>query len=358
MLNLHVLQAAYGDCLFLEFGSHSPRYILIDGGPPDTYGYSLKPFLSGLAEQGLPLDLVLLSHVDNDHVIGLLDYFAQLGEEDNQLPIPSALWLNSFSATLDPDHAIQPRLTALLALDQAGAMSESAFTIEGVKEGHKLRTLALLRRVPINTEFDNQLITVETAPRLLVFDDVELIVIGPTQANLDALRGEWMAWLSKQENLIDAQPFVLSNSDRSIPNLSSITLLARTADRTILLTGDARSDHLLSGLKQANLLDANGQLHVNVLKLPHHGSSRNITKSFFKQITADVYVASANGKDGNPDLATLIWLVEAAQEQGRKVEIVATNDTSSLQSLVSQYPPATYNFTLRLLQTGETSLVV
>ena len=43
MLKLRVVQAAYGDRLILELGSPAqPKYILIDGGPPDIYQRHLK----------------------------------------------------------------------------------------------------------------------------------------------------------------------------------------------------------------------------------------------------------------------------------------------------------------------------
>lgn len=57
-----------------------------------------------------------------------------------------------------------------------------------------------------------------------------------------------------------------------------------------------------------------GRAHFDVIKAPHHGSDRNIKKTFFRKVTADRHILSANGRDGNPDLATLIWLVEAAKD--------------------------------------------
>jgi hypothetical protein len=61
--------------------------------------------------------------------------------------------------------------------------------------------------------------------------------------------------------------------------------------------GDALGDHILDGLEKGGHL-VDGKMHLDVLKLPHHGSERNITPTFFKNITADVYLASANGRTG------------------------------------------------------------
>ena len=360
MLRLHVVQAAFGDCLLLEHGpAAAPRFVLIDGGPPDTFDQHLKPLLLQLQQRGFALDLVVLSHVDNDHVVGLQDYFTELRLPDNDLPVPTGLWHNSFGPTLDPGNTIQPRLTALITPGRANVMVESGMVVEGIEEGVGLRTAARLLNIPLNDGIANQLITVDNVPAPVVINGLELVVVGPTQANLDELAQQWEKWLTAHEDDIrTGNVAVMANSDQSVPNLSSIMLLARAEGRTILLTGDGRSDHLLAGLAQAGLLDAQGSLHVDVLKLPHHGSNRNMTKSFFKKVKAATYVASANGKDGNPDLATLIWLVEAAQEQQRQVKLVVTNQTPSIAKLLEEYPPATYGYSLQILAAGEHEVIV
>ena len=134
--------------------------------------------------------------------------------------------------------------------------------------------------------------------------------------------------------------------------------MPRLEEKTILLTGDGRGDHLLQGLQQAGLLDAQGKIHVNILKLPHHGSDRNATRGFFRKVTAGQYIISANGLYGNPDLATLIWIVEAAREQGRSIEILVTNETPSSRQLVQEYPPGEYGYRLTTMAAGAHALTV
>jgi hypothetical protein len=79
----------------------------------------------------------------------------------------------------------------------------------------------------------------------------------------------------------------------------------------MLLTGDARGDDILMGLKDAKFLDSRGRLHVDLLKIPHHGSDRDVAPQFFQALTADHYVISANGENDNPDCETLCWLAES-----------------------------------------------
>ena len=358
MFKLHLIQAAFGDSLLLEYGSgDKPQYVLIDGGPRGTYKNHLRKVLEPLGQNGAELGLVMLSHVDTDHVTGLVDFFAELRDQkasEETLLIPAhALWHNSFGRTVDPEGTIAPRFAATLsAVSTANVqtlMSHSQAALLGIADGNKLRVLAMQLGISINDGFAD-VITTDTAPDPIPLGELSLRVVGPTPANLEALRQEWEEWLEEHENVItDEEPLVMANADKSIPNLSSICVLATAEDRTLLLTGDARGDHILDGLSTAGLLDENGRLHVDVFKLPHHGSNRNITKTFFKKITADRYAVSADGKHGNPDYDTLTWVVEAAHEGGRQIEIIATNATPSTEKLLQDYPPDQWGYTLTIM---------
>lgn len=354
MFALTAVQAFFGDSLLIEYGTAAaPRFILVDGGPAHTYEQHLSGVLTRLKQAGHDLELVVLSHVDTDHVTGLLDYVADLRAGNAALPTFGALWHNSFARTIDVNGTLMPRLRAALATAGIQTMSTSGIAINGVGEGHQLRAQALALPVPLNPGFANDLITAETAGAPRVFDNLQLQVVGPTQANLDELRIKWEEWLDDHEDAINsADPYVMANSDRSVPNLSSIQLFAQADGKTMLLTGDGRSDHLIQGLDMAGLLTPAGTLHVDLLKLAHHGSDRNVTKTFFKKITADTYVASADGTNDNPDLATLIWIVEAAEADGRQIEIICTNETDATRKLVDEYAPQDYGYTLEVMDAG------
>lgn len=351
MFTLHAVQAQYGDCFILEFGTEAKRrFILIDGGPPDTFDADLAPALEAIVQDGT-LDLAVVTHIDSDHIVGLLDLFAALEEDEANGEPPrvsvGGLWHNSFQKSLDPDGAIAQRLQTLMSVAGAARMTmplaaDAFFT---VKEGNRLRILAKKLKVPVNKGFADDLVMLETATQPISFGKLCLRVVGPTQENLDALRDEWLAWLAKTEKQAPSNPAVLANADQRVPNLSSIVLLAECDGKTVLLTGDARSDHILDGLEQAGLL-TNDKLHVDVLKVAHHGSSRSVTAKFFKTITADKYVISANGRDDNPDYDTLKWIVEAAQKAQRPIEIIVTNATPSTKALKQSHKPAEYGYRL------------
>ena len=360
MFKFHVVQAEFGDCLLLEYGKDSSHFTLIDGGPPSNFETNLDPVLRKVAKQKAPLDLCVLSHVDNDHIVGLVDYFAQLQADATGLPTPKELWHNSWGRTIDPDNAIAPRIMALMTASRTAAMPTATNAVLGIKEGNSLRTRAVQLDIPLNAAFgDGAVITVGKTRKPVRLGNLTLQIVGPTQKNLDRLRKDWLEWIEKHEDQVasgDVQ--VMANSDRSVPNLSSIVILAEAHGKTILLTGDGRSDHLLQGLEEAGKLDGDGALHVDILKLAHHGSERDVTREFFERVTADVYVASANGRDGNPDLPTLSWIAETAKESGRTIRIVVTNLTPSVTQFKKKFPTGKFPYQLEIMNKGDHSMVL
>ena len=355
MFNLRIVQANYGDSFILEYGTaQDPHYLLIDGGPKDVYVDDLRSEIQFISANGGKLDLVAISHVDKDHIVGVMDLFAELLDQrangDAELVEVGGLWHNSFAATIDTGGAIQSRLAAAMATAGATSMQQAGMVINGVAEGHHLRIQAQQLAVSINDGFPQGIICTDDAPSPISFANLQLTIVGPSRANLDELKDEWEDWLDDQEtNIASGNPQLMANADTSIPNLSSIMFLAEADGKTILFTGDGRSDHLLGGLNDAGLLNAAGELHVDVFKVAHHGSNRNVTKTFFKKVTADTYVVSANGHPDNPDLSTLIWIVEAAKQASRQIEIIATNQTPSLEKLVEEYPKQEFMYDLEIM---------
>jgi glyoxylase-like metal-dependent hydrolase (beta-lactamase superfamily II) len=105
LLALEALQADAGDCLLLRFGRpDKPSLVVIDGGPTGVYQSSLKPRLEQLREPHgagpLPVRLVMVSHIDDDHIRGILGLFGELVEQRETNADAwcemEGLWHNSF----------------------------------------------------------------------------------------------------------------------------------------------------------------------------------------------------------------------------------------------------------------------
>lgn len=229
-------------------------------------------------------------------------------------------------------------------------MPQCLAAVNGISQGNQLRVKAQQLGIAINEGFPDDLILTDTAPSTIPLGNIAVKIVGPGRENLEELRGEWDDWLDRNEpDIASGDPISMANSDDSVPNLSSLMFLAEAEGRSILFTGDGRSDHLLDGLDAASLLDDNDELHVDVLKVMHHGSDRNVTRRFFETVTADTYIVSANGHPDNPDLSTLIWMVEAAKRQDRKIKIVITNETRAIRKLRGEYDENEYGYELDVM---------
>lgn len=64
--------------LLLSSNNDSSNSILINGGTFQTYEKEFKPTIKALPVKGKKLDLIMLSHIDNDHVLGLLDLLEEI----------------------------------------------------------------------------------------------------------------------------------------------------------------------------------------------------------------------------------------------------------------------------------------
>lgn len=363
MFNFHMIQAEHGDCFILEYGTHKkPKYILIDGGPETIYEHHLRNELQKINQKGEKLDLIISTHVDNDHIIGLTELFVESYAKQKIIAFDQ-LWYNSFGKSFNIDDKLEKRIKKLLIKirDVRLAKTPERNVHRGISQGEELKQLADLLDININKKFKGNLISLENPSNPIKFDNLKLFIIGPTKKTLDKLKGHWEKWITDYEKKLmhrDVEKSLIKKADDSIPNLSSIMVLAEVDNKSILLTGDGLGKHIIDGLTKLRLLDKKGKLKVDVLKLPHHGSDRNVTVDFFRTILADKYIISGNGYHGNPEFPPLKWIVEVANEQNREIEIYVTNITNNIKKLLNKYKPKEYNYKLIVIDKNASSMKI
>lgn len=313
LFSLEALDADHGDALLLHYGTvNNPEFVVIDGGPSDVYELSIKPRIEEIAairgvQTPLPARLVMVSHIDADHITGVLDML-----QDQNSPVQvGALWHNSFDDIVGNAAALED----LGDQDEAAAANfgTDAWTMAlaaGVAQGRKLRKLAIQQGLQVNAGVKGW--WVDSGDEADLGRGLKLTIVGPRRSEIKDLREKWDATLASLPGLSpDARRAkVAAFTDKSAANLASIVAMAEKGGKTMLLTGDARGDIIKKGLSSAGLLK-NGKLHVDLLKVPHHGSDRNVTQGFFNEITADHYVFSGNDKHDNPEIETLEMLTKA-----------------------------------------------
>lgn len=329
LFTLDAVFAREGDAMILHYGPpDEARWILIDGGTRGVYKRFLRPRFEQVRalfgfddDTSFPLRMVMVSHVDSDHISGVLDLLTELEEADAQQQRPpfriETLWHNSFDDLLgNQGEEIVSRIAAALARGDLVGMPamtrEARAVVATTGQGRRLRHLAGRLDLRVNSPFEGLVMASESAAVAVELGHgLTFTVLGPRRAQVEAYQEQWDEDL---ERILDEDDTAgaLAFTDDSPFNLASLSVLARLGERTMLLTGDARGDHLIEGLIAAGLLaDEDDSLHVDLLKVPHHGSSHNVTTRFFEQVTADHYVISADGKNENPDVETLQMIADA-----------------------------------------------
>jgi beta-lactamase superfamily II metal-dependent hydrolase len=229
-MKLHAFHATDGDCLLLE--SSKGRRILIDGGRSPSFEDGTRPVLDSLRDANKTIDLVVVSHIDADHISGiipLLDGFGQWvafqhrqttsspGERAKlkkpKLPKPpeiKAVWHNSWRNQLGD------------LVDPAGNLAQAVASAVSVAFGENIedvpnpaaRALANLATsmaqgedlmnlidgagvpIPFNKPFDG-MVMLQDPIHVEKLGTLKLSVLGPMQEYLDTLRQEWQKWINK-----------------------------------------------------------------------------------------------------------------------------------------------------------------
>ena len=160
MIKLHIVQAEFGDCFILESKlSNESTIMLIDGGPYQTFKNHLKPTIQKLLLYR-KIDLMILSHIDNDHIIGLLDLLVEINNQresgTKELVKISKMWHNSFKDLLEFSEEPKKLLANIFpvqSLIKSKNITES-LVMKGFQQGTDLTKFAKSLKIPINAGFD------------------------------------------------------------------------------------------------------------------------------------------------------------------------------------------------------------
>ncbi|GAA4115975.1 hypothetical protein GCM10022415_12720 [Knoellia locipacati] len=229
-MRLRVFFAGDGDCLLLTTGEG--RHVLVDGGRTVPFRENARPVLADLASAGEQVDLLVVSHIDADHIAGVIsllkevaawevhDY--QVGEGGNPThPAPPTprppkvvgLWHNAWRAQLGdlegPVAALAAHTAEALSLasgeadDATGAARLALDSLSGLAESIA-DGVTLLRladdETPVarNAAFDHGLVLLRSPVHVEQVGSMALQVLGPAEVHLKKLREEWRAWIARQ----------------------------------------------------------------------------------------------------------------------------------------------------------------
>jgi hypothetical protein len=364
-----VFQSDKGDCLLLE--SDTGTRILADGGMLPAYNKFVAPHLARLRKANKELDLVYVSHIDEDHIVGILRmmddeaawrvFDFQRAQGNTQFPKPEnprpalakEIWHNAFHEQVGANAGpIEDLLAASASILSASILPKNLGLAEefGELALSQKQAILLSRRIgakqlgiPLNSPAAGKLMFVRPNLSPFTLGGLNVFVIGPFEADLKVLRTDWNKWLKENQkviqkieeqaaedeanmganvaalaNLLAARADELGKRENvTPPNLASLMLLieeptAAGGPRRYLMTGDGAWQDILAGLRHHGLLTAASPgIHVDVLKAQHHGSENNFSEEFCKTITADHYIFCGNGEHENPDLRVVELVLDS-----------------------------------------------
>lgn len=361
-MKVRFYKARFGDAIHII--TNNGKNIFVDMGFSDTYENILKTQIHKINSENQSIDLLLISHIDNDHISGAIKFLNDIDKNVFDKRIIKEIWHNSYrnlnfdkEKTIDKEDLckmkeIKSTLSTLCESDSSGYCNKKI----SAYQGSTLASLIYKLNIPWNesSKSENEVIMKKS---IFDFDSFKLFVLTPTQNALDKLKRLWRNYLYKEkifkfsetEIFDDAYEFYLLNEenkeesktsqisnkilnfkdllsnnienefkeDKSITNASSISILLIADNKKILLTGDANDKDLFNSLKE--LSDSGEKLEFDLVKLSHHGSFGNNYK-WLKLIESKYYVISTDGtKFGHPDLPTIANLIKSQEYNSKMI---------------------------------------
>lgn len=324
MFRIDLLPAEFGDALWIEYGGAGKVHrILVDCGTSAVYPV-VRQRLQALPAKERHIELLVISHIDIDHIGGALD----LLNDCKALGVSfGEIWFNGY-IHLTPGGTVEHD-------DTLGALQGEALTELIVAQGAGNWNKAVK---------GGALVVPDSGP-LLAFPELpggmRLTLLSPTQAQLDRLKPTWEAACRKaglvpgkatladdkrleedevpgEEDDILGDPDVAQlaakpfRPDRSRPNGSSIALLAEYDGRRVVLAADAFAPVLIDSLSRLPG-SGRGKLKIDAFKMSHHASRGNISPELIAAIDCKNWLISTNGKVfRHPDLEAIARIIKGS----------------------------------------------
>jgi beta-lactamase superfamily II metal-dependent hydrolase len=374
--------ACEGDAFLISFGENQETNIIIDMGLSDTYTSFIRNDLIELKKQGRKIDLLVITHVDQDHIQGAISFFEENGIEQNIIEV-SEVWHNSFRHLQFEKEKTQITNEEQLSLEQIKLQNqyikEDGESDANVEQGSTLAGLLYANKCNWNTSFTNKAVCIENNFSTSL-PDLNIKLLSPNQGKLKRLSKFWLKYLettsynfniSEDKIFDDAYELYVqhnkdievittdaSNSkqtfnieklseakgkDSSKTNGSSISFIINYKGKKLLFLGDAHNDNILNELNA--LKDSGYELNFEVVKVPHHGSKNNISKEFLELIKSKRYLISTSGaRHSHPDLEAIAKIATA----GHRKQIITNYSHKKLNHFNDSKLEEKYNYKIQL----------
>jgi beta-lactamase superfamily II metal-dependent hydrolase len=311
-MKIKFLQAFNGDGILISYKVDGIlRNILIDGGVSATYvrkGIKGKPeygelkyTVDAIREKGEKIDLLIITHVDDDHIGGILKWFEK---DTNAHKLIGQVWFNSgrlISEFFD-EQEYEENLIKIIPDESTDTSIGQGKYFEGYIEENGIWD----RRVIIALEYFEYL-------------GIKFKILSPSPNKLKLLLGKWEKEApesldtSAEKNDYDLTLMQHIENDKfkedlAIHNGSSIAFIMTFKNKNFVFLSDANPTVIAKSLKIFGY-SKEKPLKAELVKISHHGSKSNNNSEMLKLIKTTKYVISTNGdKHAHPNKQLLARL--------------------------------------------------
>jgi beta-lactamase superfamily II metal-dependent hydrolase len=293
---IKVLRAFHGDCIIVETTDiqNNQFIILIDGGTSSTYKTALSQELKNYRK----IDLLILTHIDDDHIGGILMFLKS--EQASKIIIDKII--------VNAPNLLTISQGTQISYQQGEKFEKFIFS--------KYPNIKIYAGVALDKKFHLPL-------------GISLTILSPTKGIIDKLFEQWSVIDFNIKNntqvssmqIEKAKDYNLSLSDlakqkdenkainNDIFNASSLAFILKTTDKNLLFLGDSHSTVVYKSLKS---LKFNSKIKFDYVKLSHHGSEYNISEDLLNSVSCKNFIISTNGGKGNtkhPNRKTIAKIV-------------------------------------------------
>lgn len=341
MFRIEMLPAAHGDCLWIEYGTGQEVHrILIDGGPAHTYP-ALRERILHLPVDARHFDLLVITHIDADHIEGVLRLLLDAGslgcrfdriwfngrDQLNQVPDPAGQPLGVLQGEMlgmliaDYEETSGESVWNLGLADRLAAIDRNAGTlpVTSLPGGCRLTVLSpdYDRLLDLKDHWADELreARVSSGDTRMLRQKLEasrnLRPLGDVLgAEDEPMADRFEVPAVDDADLAGAPADMLGGGagepgadaafggDTSKANGSSIALLLEYPEDdpkvTFLLAGDAWPAVLEASVEQL-VPRADAKLSLTGFKIPHHGSVANLSASLLAKLRCKHYLVSTSG---------------------------------------------------------------
>lgn len=290
--DIEVLPAQRGDSLWIEYGNAQQTCrILIDGGITRTGRDLLVKRVADLGPRP-HFDLVIVTHIDLDHILGVIAMFKELPAD----AVVDRVWFNGWDQL--PADPLVPQgvaegieLSGLIAARHAAAWNKKAIALDANGKP-TVHPLPLTMMVTVLSPNVDKLLALQAVWEPLVEE------FGVGQAAADEgvadedLEIPGLVPMGPEEIDVVALAESKFKEDDTVPNGSSIAVMLEFAGKRALMLADAHPKLVLGSIQA---LSPAGRLHVDCVKLSHHGSRNNTHRELIQALQSPLWILSSNG---------------------------------------------------------------